>query len=165
MGATLAPGDGPDDAGALPLVVRFSAPRAGALSNGVVTRTACGRRECHDARMATTVVIVDDHASFRASVRQLLESQGYEVLGEAANGLEALQLVAELRPRLVLLDVQLPDIDGFEVTERLRELADPPDVVLTSSRDDYASAVAGTGACGFIPKDGLSAAALEALLA
>lgn len=111
-----------------------------------------------------TVVIVDDHESFRASARQLLESQGYDVVGEAATGLEAVQLVAELRPRLVLLDVQLPDIDGFEVTERLCALADPPSVVLTSTRDDYKSAVAGTGARGFIPKDALSAARLEALL-
>jgi DNA-binding NarL/FixJ family response regulator len=111
-----------------------------------------------------TVVIVDDHESFRTSARQLLESQGYEVLGEAATGLEALQLVSELRPELVLLDVQLPDIDGFEVTERLCALADPPSIVLTSTRDDYKSAVAGTGARGFIPKDVLSAAGLEALL-
>lgn len=112
-----------------------------------------------------TVLIVDDHASFRASARQLLESQGYDVVGEAENGLEGLRLVAELHPQLVLLDVQLPDVDGFEVTERLRQLADPPDVVLISSRDDYSAAVAGTSARGFIPKDELSAAALEALLA
>lgn len=112
----------------------------------------------------TTVVIVDDHASFRDSARQLLESEGYEVVGEAENGLEGLRLVAELHPQLVLLDVQLPDVDGFEVTKRLSELADPPAVVLISSRDDYSAAVAGTSARGFIPKDELSAAALEALL-
>jgi CheY-like chemotaxis protein len=149
--------------------LRASRIRASRIRDYATKRVwlAVWRLGSRPARIPTvkTVVIVDDHATFRASARQLLESQGYEVLGEAANGLEALQLVAELRPQLVLLDVQLPDIDGFEVTERLCALADPPNVVLTSSRDDYASAVAGTGARGFIPKDALSAAGLEALIA
>ena len=114
--------------------------------------------------MATTVLIVDDHAGFRASARTLLESEGYEVVGEAEDGSAALRLAAELRPQLVLLDVHLPDLDGFEVTERLRGLDDPPAVVLTSSRHDYSSVAASTSALGFVPKDELSAAALEALL-
>ena len=86
-----------------------------------------------------TVLIVDDHPSFRASARTLLEAEGYEVVGEAENGAAALKAVKELKPDLVLLDVQLPDIDGFQVAEQLRRLADPPAVVLTSSRDsaDY----------------------------
>lgn len=114
--------------------------------------------------VATTVLIVDDHDNFRASARKLLESEGYIVVGEAATGTEALRLAEALRPDLVLLDVQLPDLDGFEVTERLYGLEHAPDVVLTSSRDDYASAVAGTSARGFVPKDELSGSALRGLL-
>src|ERR671928_1010030 len=89
------------------------------------------------------VLIVDDHPSFRASARSLLEAEGYEVVGEAADGAEALAAVTALHPDLVLLDVQLPDIDGFEVAERLKELEDRPAVVLTSSRDgkDYARCI------------------------
>ena len=63
----------------------------------------------------TTVLIVDDHPSFRATARALLESEGFEVVGEAEDGGSALQRAEELHPEIVLLDVQLPDIDGFEV--------------------------------------------------
>ena len=66
-----------------------------------------------------SVLIVDDHASFRATARQLLEAEGYEVVGEAADGASALEAVARLRPDVVLLDVQLPDMDGFEISRRL----------------------------------------------
>jgi DNA-binding NarL/FixJ family response regulator len=113
-----------------------------------------------------TVLIVDDHPSFRASARTLLEAEGYEIVGEAENGAEALQAVKDLQPDLVLLDVQLPDMDGFEVAEQLRKLADPPAVVLTSSRDsaDYGSCIQVCGARGFVPKADLSGAAIAALL-
>lgn len=114
--------------------------------------------------VATTVLIVDDHAGFRASARTLLTSEGYDVVGEAEDGSEALRLTAELRPQLVLLDVHLPDLDGFEVTERLREIEDPPAVILTSGRHDYSAVAASTSARGFVPKDELSVAAIEALL-
>ena len=112
------------------------------------------------------VVIVDDHPSFRASARSLLEAEGYEVVGEAADGAEALAAVTALHPDLVLLDVQLPDIDGFEVAERLGATSDPPQIVLTSSRDgaDYGACIAASGACGFVPKAELSGAALTLLL-
>ncbi len=112
------------------------------------------------------VLIVDDHPSFRASARKLLESDGYEVVGEAADGEEALRAAARLRPDLVLLDVQLPDIDGFEVAVRLAELDDAPEVILTSSRDgaDYGSCIEDSGARGFVPKAELSGAALSLLL-
>jgi DNA-binding NarL/FixJ family response regulator len=114
--------------------------------------------------VARTLLIVDDHPSFRASARTLLESEGYEVVGEAADGEEALRLAEELRPDIVLLDVHLPDLHGFDVTERLRRLAVAPEVVLTSSRADYSSVAGTTGALGFVPKDELSASALAALL-
>ncbi len=112
-----------------------------------------------------TVLIVDDHPSFRASARTLLEAEGYEIVGEAENGAAALEAVKELKPDLVL-DVQLPDIDGFEVATQLRELADPPAVVLTSSRDsaDYGRCIQVCGASGFVPKADLSGAAIAALL-
>ena len=117
--------------------------------------------------MAVTILIVDDHPSFRASARTLLEAEGYEVVGEAEDGESAIRAVAELHPDLVLLDIQLPDLDGFEVAERLRELDERAAVVLTSSRDgkDYARCIECSGARGFVPKAELSGAALSALLA
>jgi DNA-binding NarL/FixJ family response regulator len=112
----------------------------------------------------STVLIVDDHPSFRGSARALLASEGYDVIGEAETGAEAVRLAKELHPDLVVLDVQLPDLNGFEVTALLRALEAPPEVVLTSSRDDYSRAVVGTGARGFLPKDALSGKALDELL-
>jgi DNA-binding NarL/FixJ family response regulator len=117
--------------------------------------------------MPTTVLIVDDHPSFRATARALLEAEGYEVVGEAADGTSAVEAAHTLKPDVVLLDVQLPDIDGFQVARRLRESnGDGPSVVLTSSRDgsDFGPLVADSGARGFVPKAELSGAALAALL-
>ena len=117
--------------------------------------------------VAVTVLIVDDHPSFRASARTLLEAEGYEVVGEAESGSAAVLVAERLHPDLVLLDVQLPDLDGFEVAVLLRELEDPPEVVLTSSRDgaDYGRCIEESGARGFVPKGDLSGAAIAALLA
>jgi DNA-binding NarL/FixJ family response regulator len=111
------------------------------------------------------VLIVDDHQPFRAVARELLESAGYIVTGEAADAAEALAAVAAHAPDAVLLDVQLPDRDGFAVATELAA-ADGPAVVLISSRDadDYGQRVAACGARGFIPKSKLSAAAVAALL-
>jgi DNA-binding NarL/FixJ family response regulator len=117
--------------------------------------------------LVPTVLIVDDHPSFRATARALLEEEGFDVVGEAADGESALEASKVLRPDLVLLDVQLPDIDGFEVARRLQALnGTRPHVVLTSSRDgaDYGTLVDESAALGFIPKGELSGAALGALL-
>jgi DNA-binding NarL/FixJ family response regulator len=117
--------------------------------------------------MPPTVLIVDDHPSFRLTARALLESEGFEVVGEAADGASALEAAARLRPDVVLLDVQLPDLDGFEVAARLRSNnGASPEVVLTSSRDgsDFGTLVARSGARGFVPKAELSGEALAALL-
>jgi CheY-like chemotaxis protein len=111
-----------------------------------------------------TVLIVDDYAPFRDNARGLLEGGGFEVVGEAEDGAEALRVAQELRPDVVLLDVHLPDIDGFEVAARLRDLDPAPEVVLTSSRDDYAALVADSAARAFIRKDALSAEALQTAL-
>ena len=116
--------------------------------------------------MTRTVLIVDDHPSFRASARMLLEAEGFDVIGEAEDGLSALRAVEELRPDVVLLDVQLPDIDGIEVAARLSENGSGPAIVLTSSRDlaDLGLVRERSPVRGFIPKAELSGAALEALL-
>jgi DNA-binding NarL/FixJ family response regulator len=115
----------------------------------------------------TSVLIVDDHPSFRASARALLQAEGFEVVGEAADGAEALRAVEELHPDVVLLDVQLPDTDGFDVAARITKMNSyAPAVVLTSSRDgsDFGPLVKYSGARGFVPKAELSAEALAVLL-
>ncbi len=116
--------------------------------------------------MARTVLIVDDHPSFRSSARGVLEEAGYEVVGEASDGASALAAVRELRPAIVLLDVRLPDMDGFEIASRLTSNADAPAVVLTSSHDveDCAGLIAPSGARGFLPKAELSGSTLAAML-
>ena len=114
----------------------------------------------------TRLLLVDDHASYRAVARRLLESEGYDVVGESADGLSAVADAARLRPDVVLLDVQLPDIDGFEVASRITGGGDGPLVVLTSSRDesDFGPLVAASGASGFVAKAELSGSVLLALL-
>jgi DNA-binding NarL/FixJ family response regulator len=113
-----------------------------------------------------TVVIVDDHAEFRASARKLLEAEGYTVVGEAADSTQAFEAVAELKPAVVLLDITLPGPDGLAVAERLTAGDDSPAVVLISSRDaiEYGPRLARTRARGFIAKDELSGERLAALL-
>jgi len=109
-------------------------------------------------------LIVDDFAPFRESARSLLESEGFEVVGEAGDGGGALRAVEELRPEIVLLDVQLPDFDGFEVARRLRELDPRPEVILISSREDYRTLVGPEDARAFLRKDELSGETLAAAL-
>jgi DNA-binding NarL/FixJ family response regulator len=110
-------------------------------------------------------LIVDDHEGFRRMARALLEAEGFDVVGEAADGETALAEAARLRPVLVLLDIQLPDLDGFEVAARLASQADPPAVVLTSSRAarSYRRRLAASPVLGFIAKSELSGQALAAL--
>ena len=116
--------------------------------------------------MSRTVLIVDDHPSFRGMARALLQSEGFDVVGEAADGASALSAARTLRPDVILLDVQLPDTDGFEVAAQLTANGSSPAIVMTSSRDacDFGSLVKESGARGFIPKADLSAARLSALL-
>ena len=112
------------------------------------------------------VLIVDDHASFRSIARQVLTADGFLVVAEAADGAEAIRACVELRPDLVLLDVQLPDIDGFAVAAALTTRPDPPAVVLVSSRSraDYASRIEDCRARGYIAKAELSGDAVRRLL-
>ena len=120
----------------------------------------------NDRRMATTVLIVDDHATFRASARSLLESEGFEVVGEAGDGGTAIEQTTSLSPDVILLDVQLPDTDGFAVASLLTDRQGAPAVILTSSRDggDFGPMVEASGARGFVAKADLSGASLRALL-
>ncbi|MBV8999461.1 MAG: response regulator [Solirubrobacterales bacterium] len=114
--------------------------------------------------MSRSVLIVDDHAEFRRSARAMLEAQGFEVVGEAIDGASALIGAARLHPRLVLLDVQLPDLDGFEVAARLADSSDPPAVILTSTRaaSSYRRRLATSPVLGFIAKAELSGEAVAA---
>ncbi len=116
--------------------------------------------------MALRVLIVDDHPGFRARARALLESEGFEVVGEAADGAEAVRTARELEPDVVLLDVQLPDTDGFAVATAVTGGDGTVQVVLTSSRDgsDFGALVGSCGASGFIAKAELSGARVAALL-
>ncbi len=124
-------------------------------------------RACNDPHVARTVLIVDDHAGFRRLARRLLEGSGFTVVGEAHDGISALAACTALRPDLVLLDVFLPDTDGFAVAEQLGDGVERPVVVLTSSREavEFAGRLERSPARGFIHKDDLSGTALAALAA
>jgi DNA-binding NarL/FixJ family response regulator len=115
----------------------------------------------------STVLIVDDHSSFRLQARAVLEAAGFVVVGEAADGRSGIALAAALRPEVVLLDIGLPDIDGFEVAGRLAAAQPGIAIVLTSSREatEYGFRLNACTAVGFLPKDQLSGSALAALVA
>lgn len=112
------------------------------------------------------MLIVDDHAEFRGSARRLLEWAGFLVVGEAADGASAMAEAFRLRPDVILLDVQLPDFDGFEVARRLAREPARPEVILTSSRavSDYRARLEEAPARGFIGKVDLSADTILALV-
>jgi DNA-binding NarL/FixJ family response regulator len=119
-----------------------------------------------DVPVAPSVLIVDDHTPFRVLARQLLEHDGFDVVGEAVDGLSAIEASRRLRPSIVLLDIQLPDADGFTVAGALARLDRPPLVVLTSTRDRSAfhSRLAEPGAPPFLNKADLTGAAVAALI-
>ena len=113
-----------------------------------------------------TVLIVDDHAGFRVHARILLSGSGFDVVADAPDGRAALDQVSRLHPAIVLVDVQLPDIDGFAVARELVDGPLPPVVVLVSTRDatDYGRRLPDSGAAGFISKSRLSGDTLRAIL-
>ena len=114
----------------------------------------------------TSVLLVDDHAVFRADARALLEAAGYLIVGEAADAAGAITAARELDPDVVLLDVQLPDGDGFSVAKEIAAWAGATQIVLISSREaiDYGHRLAAAPTRGFIHKPDLSRARLEELV-
>jgi DNA-binding NarL/FixJ family response regulator len=121
----------------------------------------------HDGTVPVAVLLVDDSAGFRLRARRWLEAAGFQVVAEARDGASALEAARRLRPAVVLLDIQLPDMSGLSVAERLAGEPDPPAVVLTSARDavDFGERIIRCGARGFVPKTELSGAVLSAVLA
>jgi DNA-binding NarL/FixJ family response regulator len=116
--------------------------------------------------VSPTVLIVDDHAAFRTLARQLLQADGYDVIGEANDGRTGLDAAGSLQPDVVLLDVRLPDMDGFQVACDLADCCSAA-VVVTSSSDDplYPERATSSGARGFVAKHDVCGAALDRLLA
>lgn len=116
--------------------------------------------------MRPTVVIIDDHAPFRDAARELLESEGFAVIGTAGDGVSGIEMVGVLRPEVVVLDIHLPDVDGFLVADRLAWGPHPPAVVLISSRERsvFGARLADCNARGFIEKRQLSGARLSAIV-
>ncbi len=127
--------------------------------------------EVDDVAMGDTtadvrVLIVDDQTPFREASRMVVEmTDGFEVCGEATNGTEAIELVEQLRPDLVLMDVQMPGIDGIETTRRITALPEPPAVVVMSTHEsgDYETVAVAAGAVGFVPKSEFGFDTLEAM--
>ena len=116
--------------------------------------------------MSARVLIVDDHAPFRALARRVLTADGFDIVGEAADGASAIDAARALRPDVVLLDVQLPDVDGFRVAQALTGEPPSPAVVLVSTRSgsDYGSRLTTSPARGFIAKADLSGEGLQRVL-
>ncbi len=116
--------------------------------------------------MDTRLLLVDDHASFRVLARRLLSLDGFDVVGEAEDGAAAIRAARLLRPDVVLLDVQLPDMDGFRVAEALAAGGGATAVVLVSSRsrDDYGAQIALSSVRGFVAKSELSGDSLRRVL-
>ena len=111
------------------------------------------------------VLVVDDHVQFREAVRELVEcTPGFQVLGEAGSGEEALQMSERLDPQLVLLDVHLPGMDGIETARSLTAVSPHPTVFLLSADDrvDLSVRVESSGAATFVRKRDFCSAALQA---
>jgi DNA-binding NarL/FixJ family response regulator len=113
----------------------------------------------------STIMIIDDDPRFRAQARDLLAADGFVVIGEAGDGATGIEAARSLRPEVALVDIGLPDVDGFEVARALAQLSPPPAVVLTSSRDAraYGRRLADVPSLGFIPKEQVSGTAIRAL--
>jgi DNA-binding NarL/FixJ family response regulator len=116
--------------------------------------------------MPRSVLVVDDDAGFRDLATRILTGWGHAVIGHAGSAAEALAQATRLRPDTVLVDIGLPDGDGFSLTEQLVAMPWAIHVVLISSEADRATVLAAVraGADSFVPKDELSGAALRQLI-
>jgi len=113
-----------------------------------------------------TVLIADDHDGFRMSARRMLEREGYEVVGEAVDGTSAIAGAQRFQPDIALVDIQLPDIDGFEVADAIRSAGSAKTILLISTRlrADYGPRLEDSAADGFIEKAELTARAIAAIV-
>jgi len=113
-----------------------------------------------------TILIIDDNAGFRLQARELLVADGFDVVGDAHDGASGLHAARTLRPDLVLLDIGLPDVEGFEIARALAMERRPPFVVLTSSREAgaYGPRLLTSHVLGFNPKDELTGLAIRSLV-
>ena len=129
-------------------------------------RIAGGDRVPDDSGVGVAVLIVDDNPRFRVRARRRLEADGYAVVAEAADAASGLEAVRRHHPKVVLLDIGLPDMSGISLAELLAREPSPPAVVLTSTRDaaDFGDRIARCGARGFVPKAALSGDAIAALV-
>ena len=110
------------------------------------------------------VLIIDDQLPFREASRMVVEmTDGFEVVGEAENGEDGVDMAETLRPDLVLMDVQMPGIDGLEATRRITSLPEPPVVLVMSTHESgsYDGPAQAAGAIGFVPKSQFSMDTLE----
>jgi DNA-binding NarL/FixJ family response regulator len=116
--------------------------------------------------MPARVLIVDDHERFRRTARRMLEADGWNVVGEAADGESAIAAATTVDPDVVLLDVGLPDISGLEVARQLSDQLPRLAVVVISTHDstDYRDLALANGARGFLAKTALTGQALDAVL-
>jgi len=112
------------------------------------------------------VLLADDHAGVRRSIRRILESAAdIEVVGEAGNGCEALRLVEDLEPDVLLLDMEMPGMKGVEVARRLRAAASTVCILVLSAYDDrqYIQGMLAIGAAGYLTKDELPSVLVQAM--
>lgn len=103
-----------------------------------------------------SIFLTDDHAPIRRFIRRLLEKEAdLTVVGEASNGIDAVKLVAELRPNVLITDLSMPGLDGIEVTRRVRESVPQTMVIVLSMWDPkrYAEAAKKAGASAYVVKD------------
>jgi DNA-binding NarL/FixJ family response regulator len=116
--------------------------------------------------MSGSILIVDDHAAFRFAMRAVLDREGFEVVGEASDGETGIREARRLRPDIALIDIQLPDIDGFAVAARLAEGGHAPVMILISTREAsaYGGRVAAASVAGFLAKRSISGAAIRAVV-
>ncbi len=102
------------------------------------------------------VLLADDHPVVRLGIKKMIErAPDISVIGEASNGIEALQMVDELKPDIILLDIEMPDIKGYEVSERLSAKNSPVRIIALSSytQRHYIARMLASGASGYLTKD------------